>query len=97
MEKVFVPTDPTEKRLQRALLQYYKPENRRLCIEALIRAGREDLIGNGPGKLIQPDQAYLRRLGDKRKARAIAAAPKDRRGKGSGRRAPKHPPKGGRP
>ncbi len=97
MEKVFVPTDPTEKRLQRALLQYYKPENRRLCIEALIRAGREDLIGNGPGKLIQPDQAYLRRLGDKRKARAIAAAPKDRRGKGSGRRTPKHPPKGGRP
>ena len=96
MEKVFVPTDPTEKRLQRALLQYYKPENRRLCIEALIRAGREDLIGNGPGKLIQPDQAYLRRLGDKRKARAIAA-PKDRRGKGSGRRTPKHPPKGGRP
>ena len=97
MEKVFVPTDPTEKKLQRALLQYYKPENRRLCIEALIRAGREDLIGNGPGKLIQPDQAYLRRLGDKRKARAIAAAPKDRRGKGSGRRTPKHPPKGGRP
>ena len=97
MEKVFVPTDPTEKRLQRALLQYYKPENRRLCIEALIRAGREDLIGNGPGKLIQPDQAYLRRLGDKRKARAIAAAPKDRRGKGSDRRTPKHPPKGGRP
>ena len=60
-------------------------------------AGREALIGNGPGKLIQPDQAYLRRLGDKRKARAIAAAPKDRRGKGSGRRTPKHPPKGGRP
>ena len=74
MEKVFVPTDPTEKRLQRALLQYYKPENRRLCIEALIRAGREDLIGNGPGKLVQPDQAYLRRLSDKSKARAIAGA-----------------------
>ena len=74
MEKVFVPTDPYEKKLQRALLQYYKPENRRLCIEALIRAGREDLIGNGPGKLVQPDQAYLRRLSDKSKARAIAGA-----------------------
>ena len=71
MEKVFVPTAPQEKRLQRALLQYYKPENRRLCIEALIRAGREDLIGNGPGKLIQPDQEYLRRRG----SRAEKAAP----------------------
>ena len=72
MEKVFVPTDPAEKRLQRALLQYYKPENRRLCIEALIRAGREDLIGNGPRCLVQPDREYLRRLSDKEKARAIA-------------------------
>ena len=73
MEKVFVPTDPTEKKLQRALLQYYKPENRRLCIEALIRAGREELIGSGPGKLVQADQAYLRRLGDKRKAQVLTA------------------------
>ena len=39
-----------------------------------LRAGREDLIGNGPGKLVQPDQAYLRRLSDKSKARAIAGA-----------------------
>ena len=93
MEKVFVPTDPQEKRLQRALLQYYKPENRRLCIEALIRAGREDLIGNGPGKLVQPDQEYLRQLGDKRKAQAIAeqsSKGKQRRGKKGSRR------KGGR-
>ncbi len=72
MEKVFVPTDPWEKKFQRALLQYYKPENRRLCIEALIRAGREDLIGNGPHCLVQPDREYLRRLSDKEKARAIA-------------------------
>jgi len=84
MEKVFVPTDPAEKKMQRALLQYYKPENRRLCIEALIRAGREDLIGNGPGKLVQPDQQYLRRLGDREKARVIAGGNdrKDRKGRG---------------
>ena len=88
MEKVFVPTDPYEKKLQRALLQYYKPENRRLCIEALIRAGREDLIGNGPGKLVQPDQAYLRRLGEKKKARAIAGAKPTK-----GRRDPKRGPR----
>ena len=60
MEKVFVPTDPREKQLQRALLQYYKPENRRLCIEALVKAGREDLIGFGADKLVPPDGEYLR-------------------------------------
>ena len=43
----------------RALLQYWKPENRRLVIEALVRAGREDLIGHGPDCLVQPDREYL--------------------------------------
>ena len=95
MEKVFVPTDPREKQLQRALLQYYKPENRRLCIEALVRAGREDLIGSGPGKLVQPDQEYLRRLGAKGKAAAIAGGkPRQKGGKPKGR--PAHR-KGGKP
>ena len=61
MEHVYVPTDPYEKKLQRTLLQYFKPENRRLVIEALIRAGREDLIGHGPGCLVQPDREYLER------------------------------------
>lgn len=61
MQAVYVPTDPYEKKLQRTLLQYWKPENRRLVIEALVRAGREDLIGHGPEYLVQPDQEYLRR------------------------------------
>lgn len=60
MQAVYVPTDPYEKKLQRTLLQYWKPENRGLVIEALIRAGREDLIGHGPEYLVQPDQEYLR-------------------------------------
>ena len=55
----YVPTDPYEKKLQRTLLQYWKPENRRLVIEALVRAGREDLIGHGPDCLVQPDREYL--------------------------------------
>ena len=59
MQPVFVPTDPYEKKLQRTLLQYWKPENRRLVIEALVRAGREDLIGHGPDCLVQPDREYL--------------------------------------
>ena len=59
MQSVFVPTDPYEKKLQRTLLQYWKPENRRLVIEALVRAGREDLIGHGSDCLVQPDREYL--------------------------------------
>jgi uncharacterized radical SAM protein YgiQ len=44
MEPVYVPRE-REKKLQRALLQYNHPENRRLVAEALREAGREDLIG----------------------------------------------------
>lgn len=54
-ESVFVPKTPEEKAMQRALLQYYKPENREIVRKALILANRRDLIGNRPGCLI-PDQ-----------------------------------------
>ena len=40
--------------LQRALLQWKRPEMRRLVVEALHRAGREDLIGYGKDCLIRP-------------------------------------------
>ncbi len=52
---VFVPKTPEEKAMQRALLQYYKPENRGIVRKALLLANRRDLIGNCPGCLI-PDQ-----------------------------------------
>ena len=45
MEKVYVPTDMHEKNMQRALIQYRKPENYDLVKEALLKVGREDLIG----------------------------------------------------
>ncbi|MBR0140027.1 MAG: YgiQ family radical SAM protein, partial [Firmicutes bacterium] len=45
MEKVYVPSSPREKAMQRALIQYRKPENYELVKEALIKAGRQDLIG----------------------------------------------------
>ena len=51
---VFVATDYREKQLQRALLQYSKPENANLVREALIKAGRKDLIGNSPECLVRP-------------------------------------------
>ena len=52
-KSVYVTTDYREKQLQRALLQYSKPENANLVREALRLAGREDLIGNGPECLVR--------------------------------------------
>ena len=54
MEPVYVPRDPHEKAMQRALMQYRNPKNYQLVYEALVKAGREDLIGFGPNCLIRP-------------------------------------------
>ncbi len=54
METIYVPKTPKEKAMQRALLQYRRPQNYKLVFEALMKAGREDLIGYGPGCLIRP-------------------------------------------
>jgi uncharacterized radical SAM protein YgiQ len=52
-EAVHVARGERERSLQRALLQYKKPENRELVREALIAANRRDLIGPGPKCLIR--------------------------------------------
>lgn len=54
MKPVYVPTNPHEKAMQRALIQYRNPKNYMLVHEALVRAGREDLIGNDKHCLIRP-------------------------------------------
>jgi hypothetical protein len=48
--------------MQRALMQFFKPENYFMVREALLKAGRADLIGNGCDCLIpsQPPKAALR-------------------------------------
>ena len=51
MDRVHVPKGE-EKRIQRALLRYRDPMNRGLVIEGLKKAGRDDLIGDGPNCLI---------------------------------------------
>ena len=56
MERVYVPRTPEEKAGQRALLQYFRPENRRLVLDALKKAGRTDLIGTGPDCLVADDR-----------------------------------------
>ena len=53
-EKVYVPRNPHEKAIQRALMQYKNPENRELVLEGLKIAGRMDLVGYGPKCLIRP-------------------------------------------
>lgn len=54
MKKVYVPKDPHEKAMQRALIQYRDPKNYKLVEEALKKAGRTDLIGYGKNCLIRP-------------------------------------------
>lgn len=54
MEPIYVPRSAHEKELQRALLQWKRPEKRRLVMEALHRAGRGDLVGYGPDCLLRP-------------------------------------------
>ena len=54
MEPVYTASTPHEKALQRALIQYSRPENYKLVKEALITAGRRDLIGNSGKCLIKP-------------------------------------------
>jgi uncharacterized radical SAM protein YgiQ len=49
---VTVVREARERRMQRALLQHRMPKNHALAREALLKAGRKDLIGSGKGKLV---------------------------------------------
>lgn len=79
MEPVFVPRTSEEKAMQRALLQYFKPQNRDLVEKALRIAKRTDLIGYGKDCLIPPftKAQCATRQGGK---------PNERRGKSNNRR-----------
>lgn len=57
MKPVYVPKNPHEKAMQRALIQYRNPKLYDLAEEALKKAGREDLIGYGPQCLLRPRRA----------------------------------------
>lgn len=62
MEKVYTPVSPHEKAMQRALIQYRDPANYELVKEALLKAGREDLIGFDKKCLIRPRQGKNERM-----------------------------------
>lgn len=55
-EPVYIPKDPHEKEIQRALMQYKNPANRKLVLEGLMRADRMDLVGYGPKCLLRPEK-----------------------------------------
>jgi len=63
-EKIFVAKTAKEKAMQRALLQWRNPKNHRLVKEALLKAGRIDLIGRGKKCLIQENPRDRQRLGE---------------------------------
>ena len=55
MKPIYVPRTPSEKAQQRALLQYFLPQNRHLVLSALKHCGRYDLIGTGKDCLVRDD------------------------------------------
>ena len=75
---IFVPKTREEKAEQRALLQYFRPENREIVMKALRKAGRGDLIGYGENCLIRPDKPmnFGAKKADKPTARTSGNAPK---------------------
>lgn len=61
MKPVYVPKNPHEKAMQRALIQYRNPQNYDLVAEALKKTGRMDLIGFGETCLIRPRKLHAER------------------------------------
>ena len=88
MKPVYVPKTKEEKAMQRALLQFSNPKNYNIVYDALMKAGREDLIGNGPKCLIKSkEQRYMdaHGLGYKGKKHGKNSAERKKSGAGSGK------------
>ena len=81
---VYVTTDYHEKQLQRALLQFTRPENANLVREALKLAGREDLIGFDKDCLVKPDYRMAKGRFDPTRKSEDRLRQKDRKPKGEG-------------
>ena len=102
MKPVYVAKTPHEKAMQRALLQWARPDKRKLVIQALHEAGREDLIGYGKECLVRPDRPQNPRTGkpqgksDRSPAAKASGRPdkRDTRDRRDGRKS--EPPRQGR-
>lgn len=88
MQNVYVPRKYEEKQMQRALLQYKRPENHSLVYSALKQAGRLDLVGNGEKCLIKDNKRGAEKNGKNIERKGSFRKGKGRY-KGSGREADK--------
>ena len=95
MSPVYVPKNPHEKAMQRALIQYRDPKNYRLVLEALRRTGRMDLAGFGKDCLIRPEGSRKGKgpgregagsCGEHRTAKQSAAGQPQKDGGGNGKK-----------
>lgn len=84
LEPVYIPKSAHEKAMQRALLQWKRPDKRPLVEEALHRTGRTDLIGYGPQCLLRPERPH-------REGPSAPAKAPQRAGKSHAKGAPSSP------
>ena len=90
MKPVFVAKTPEEKAMQRALLQWRRPDKRPIVLAALKKAGRDDLIGFGKECLIRPNRGEKPPAPAKKAARpAKASASRAQKKKGWAKAKPK--------
>ena len=94
MKAVYVPKTPREKAMQRALLQWRRPENRRLIMQALHEAHREDLVGFGKHCLLRPERSF--RPEREKAPEKKASEPEKTKKRGKGWAKPKAKPQKGR-
>ena len=84
MEEVYTPHNPNEKAMQRALIQYRNPKNYDLVKEALIKAGRTDLIGFDKKCLIRPREMSWAPNGSRQGQKSDGASPVGKKAAGNG-------------
>lgn len=66
-EKIYVPRSERERRMQRALMQYYRPENSAAVIDALTILRRKDLVGFNKNCLVRPNRQILTAKNDSKR------------------------------
>ena len=84
MKPVYIPKNPHEKAMQRALIQYRDPKNYDLVMEALQKSGRMDLVGYGRQCLIRPRRQGEKQDSDQRLRRQAAGHKSNQRQSASG-------------
>jgi uncharacterized radical SAM protein YgiQ len=83
MQYVYTPTTMREKRRQRALMQFKRPEFQGRVRKALREAGRSELIGKGPQALVPPGNEEDWEDDNPRRPAGIGSGPKTTKRRGN--------------